>query len=527
VDERRTAQGGIRRFAWDVTEEREATTALTEARQRLETADSAPGAVFTETRRNPDGSYVFEPVSENLMRLVHFPPEIAGQDPMFFYSRMITTPEEDAQRAIAMERSAETLEICSFDYRIRDGKDDIAWIRQSMMPRREADGTIIFSGVMRDVTQEKVAEDEIEMLRSVVVRSTDSIAVFESQPGPERNSKVVYVNQKFTELFGYAPDEMVGRPIETLTPSSPEIDTAHQMTAALLRNDGSPISFETQDKNGRPFWVELRISTIQSFPSGGFRWTIIGRDVTERRNTEIELLRAKEEAEAGNRAKSHFLANMSHELRTPLNAIIGFTELIEHGVARTGWTPAYGEYLSDVSESGRHLLDLINTILDLSKIESGSLQLSVAPIDLCELVDSSLALVSSLAKAGNVLLTTELPPGCPQIQGDFMKLKQVLLNILSNAIKFTPAGGQIRTEARFTAKHAVITVSDTGVGIAEADLERVTQPFFQVETTLSRKFAGSGLGLAIASELVNLHKGKLEIQSTEGKGTTVRVLLPR
>jgi len=527
VDERRSAQGGIRRFAWDVTEEHQATTALTEARQRLEAADSDTGAVFTETRRNPDGSYVFEPMSESLMRLLHFPPEIAGQDPMFFYSRMITTPEEDAQRGSAIERAAETLEICSYDYRVRDGQDNILWIRQSMLPRREPDGTIIFSGVIRDVTREKSAEDEVEMLRSVVVRSTDSIAVFESQPGTDRNSKVVYVNQKFTELFGYTPDELVGRPIEMLTPSSPETSSAQQMTAALLRNDGSPISFETQDKNGRPFWVELRISTIQRFPNGGFRWTVIGRDVTERRNTEIELLRAKDEAEAGNRAKGNFLANMSHELRTPLNAIIGFTELIEHGVARTGWTPAYSEYLSDVSESGRHLLDLINTILDLSKIEAGSLQLSIAPVDLCELVDTSLALVSGLAKTGNVSLTTKLPPGSPQIQGDFMKLKQVLLNILSNAIKFTPAGGQIRTVAHLTAKHAVITVSDTGVGIAKADLERVTQPFFQVENTLSRKFAGSGLGLAIARELVNLHKGRLEIDSTEGKGTTVRILLPR
>jgi PAS domain S-box-containing protein len=527
VDERRTAQGGVRRFAWDITEERRATTALTEARQRLEAADSDTGTVFTETRRNPDGSYVFEPMSEGLMRLLHFPPEIAGQDPMFFYSRMITTPEEDAQRAVAMERAAETLEICSFDYRVRDGQDNILWIRQSMLPRREPDGTTVFSGVIRDVTREKAAEDEVEMLRSVVVRSTDSIAVFESQPGLERNSKVVYVNQKFTELFGYTSEELVGKPIEMLTPSSPETASAQQMAAALLRNDGSPISFETTDKHGRRFWVELRISIIQRFPNGGFRWTCIGRDVTERRNTEIELLRAKEEAEVGNRAKSHFLANMSHELRTPLNAIIGFTELIEHGVARNGWTPAYREYLSDVSESGRHLLDLINTILDLSKIEAGSLQLSIAPIDLCELADSSLALVSSLAKTGNVSLTTEVPPGCPRIQGDFMKLKQVLLNILSNAIKFTPAGGRIRTEAHFTADHAVITVSDTGVGIAKADLERVTQPFFQVENTLSRKFAGSGLGLAIARELVNLHKGRLEIESTEGEGTTVRILLPR
>jgi len=527
VDERRTRLGGVRRFARDITEEKRAESALTEARQRLEAADSDTGAVFTETRRNPDGSYVFEPIGEALQRLLHLPADTVGQDPMFFYSRMMTTQEEDSRRGSAMERAAETLEICSYDYRVRDGRDRVMWIRQSMLPRREPDGTIVFSGILRDVTREKEAEDEIEMLRSVVVRSTDSIAVFESQPGPDRNTKVVYVNQKFTELFGYTSEEIVGKPIETLTPSSPDIASAQQMTAALLRNDGSPISFETYDKFGRPFWVEMRISTIQRLESGGFRWTVISRDISERRNTEIELLRAKEEAEAGNRAKSNFLANMSHELRTPLNAIIGFTELIEHGVERTGWTPAYSEYLADVSESGRHLLDLINTILDLSKIEAGSLQLSIAPVDLYDLVNSSLSLVSSLAKSGNVTLTTDLPSGCPEIQGDFMKLKQVLLNILSKAIKFTPAGGEIATEARFTETHAVITVSDTGVGIAQADLERVTLPFFQVETALSRKFTGSGLGLAIARELVNLHGGKLEIESTEGQGTTVRVLLPR
>jgi PAS domain S-box-containing protein len=526
VDEHLTALGGVRRLARDITNETEAQTALAEAQQRLEAADSDVEGVLTESRRKPDGSYQFPPISEGLRRLIHLPPETVGQDAMLFYSRMITTPEEDLRRAVEMERSAENLDICSFEYRVRDGRDAIRWIRQSLLPRREPDGTVIFSGVMRDVTREKEAEDEVEMLRSVVIRSTDSIAIFESLPGADRNSKIVYVNQKFTDLFGWPADELLGKPIETLQPNNLNQEGARQMTAALMRNDGEPIEFESLGKDRRIFWVEMRISTIQRFENGGFRWTVISRDISERRNTQMELLRAKEEAEAGNRAKSNFLANMSHELRTPLNAIIGFTELIEQGVERTGWMPAYSEYLADVGESGRHLLDLINTILDLSKIEAGSLRLNVAPVDVADLVNSSLALVSSLARAGKITLTTDLPPDGPDIQGDFMKLKQVLLNILSNAIKFTPAGGQIETRAVFGDDKAIITVKDTGVGIAAADLERVTLPFFQVENTLSRKFAGSGLGLSIARELVNLHGGKLEIDSTEGQGTTVRVTLP-
>jgi PAS domain S-box-containing protein len=527
IDERRTRQGGIRRLARDITGEKQAGTALVEAQQRLEAADSDAEGVLTETRRNPDGSYVFQPISEGMRRLLRLPRDSVGQDAMAFYSRIMTTPEENMQRAAALERAVESLEICSFEFKVRDGQDNIRWIRQSMMPRREADGTTIFSGAMRDITREKEAEDEAEMLHSVVVRSSDSIVIFESQPGPRRNSKIVYLNQKFTDLFGWSADELVGQPIETLRPDNLSPEVARQMTAALLSDDGQPIEVESLGKDGRLFWIEMRISTIQRFENGGFRWTVISRDISERRNTQMELLRAKEEAEAGNRAKSNFLANMSHELRTPLNAIIGFTELIEQGVERTGWTPAYSEYLTDVGDSGRHLLDLINTILDLSKIEAGSLHLNVAPVDVCGLVNSSLALVSSLAGAGNVTLIADLPPGCPEIRGDFTKLKQVLLNVLSNAIKFTPAGGRITTHVIFSDASATIAISDTGVGIAADDLERVTLPFFQVENTLSRKFAGSGLGLSIARELVHLHGGRLEIDSAEGQGTTVRITLPR
>ncbi len=298
------------------------------------------------------------------------------------------------------------------------------------------------------------------------------------------------------------------------------------MSAAVLRDDGEPFEYETGGKGGRVFWVEVRVKTVQKLSDGAFRWVVISRDVSERHNVHAELQRAKEQAEASNRAKDDFLANMSHELRTPLNAIIGFTELIEHGVAQTGWTDSYAEYLADVSGSGRHLLDLINTILDLSKIEAGQLQLDLESVDLCELTRTSLALVSGMAHDGQIIVTADVPRECPEIRGDYLKLKQVLLNIFSNAIKFTPPDGKIFVRVSFNATQAVIAVSDTGCGIPAQDLKRVTLPFVQVANSLSRKYGGSGLGLSIARQLCELHRGRLTIRSVEGKGTTVRIALP-
>jgi PAS domain S-box-containing protein len=526
IDERRTIGGGVRRFTRDVTDDRKAGTALLKANRRQDAEDSQLDSAPTETRRNPDGSYAFPPITEAVQRLLDFPPDLVGQDAMVIQTRMATSPEENARLGAALERSAETLGICSIEYRVHDGKDRLRWIRESMMPRREPDGTVVFSGVMRDITREKQAEDQVELLRSVVVRSSDSIGIFETVVSPVRSTRVVYVNAKFVELFGWSEGGPAGEPIEVLEPHAYDSVGAALISAAVGRNDGLPFEYEATGKDGRIFWVEARVMTVQKLENGAFKWAVISRDVGERRRVQDELLRAKESAEAGNLAKGQFLTNMSHELRTPLNAIIGFTELIEHGVARTGWTPSYGEYLADVSASGRHLLDLINTILDLSKIDSGQLDLNVGPVDLCQLTRTSLALVSGMAGDAKIAVSTHIPGGHAGIPGDYLKLKQVLLNIFSNAIKFTPAGGKICIGLGFTQAEAVITVTDTGCGIPEGDIERVMLPFVQVGNTFSRKYGGSGLGLSIARELCSLHGGTLSIASVEGQGTTVRISLP-
>jgi signal transduction histidine kinase len=242
--------------------------------------------------------------------------------------------------------------------------------------------------------------------------------------------------------------------------------------------------------------------------------------------TALDLVAAINTAEAANQVKSTFLHNMSHELRTPLNAIIGFTDLVTEGVGRTGWLSSYMEYLADVSDSGKHLLDLVNTMLDLAKIESGHLELNLMPVNLCELIEASIAIESGLAHDGGISISTQIPPECSDVPGDSLKLKQVLLNILSNAVKFTDSGGKISVEISFTATRAAITVTDSGCGIAADDIARVMQPFVQADNSLSRKFGGTGLGLSIARELCVLHGGTLELTSVVGQGTTVVISLP-
>lgn len=303
----------------------------------------------------------------------------------------------------------------------------------------------------------------------------------------------------------------------------------------VITFDASHRQWHTDD-----FIIAISVSFLTLGWYGWRRWRGVRREAAllltaiqevEARNktiekTALDLVVAVKAAEAANQAKSKFLNNMSHELRTPLNAIIGFTDLVTQGVGRTGWLSSYEEYLAEVSDSGKHLLDLVNTMLDLAKIESGHLELDLAPVNLCRLVEASIAMLSGLAHDGGISVTTQIPPEFPDVQGDSLKLKQVLLNILANAIKFTNSGGKIRVETSFNGTRAEITVTDSGCGIAARDIARVMQPFIQADNAMSRKFGGTGLGLSIARELCVLHGGTLELTSVVGQGTTVVISLP-
>jgi two-component system, cell cycle sensor histidine kinase PleC len=234
----------------------------------------------------------------------------------------------------------------------------------------------------------------------------------------------------------------------------------------------------------------------------------------------------KTRAEAANRSKSEFLANMSHELRTPLNAIIGFSEVMTSEFFGPLGSAKYSEYAADIRKSGHFLLDVINDILDMSKIEAGRTDLEFSTVDLAGVVDDVMRLIGPRAAESGITVKQDLRK-IDSFTADRRALKQVIINLMSNAVKFTPEGGTITLAGQSDSKSITLSIIDTGIGIPQRDIEKLGRPFEQVENQFTKTRGGSGLGLAISRSLIELHGGTLSIQSSIGKGTTVKVILPK
>lgn len=242
---------------------------------------------------------------------------------------------------------------------------------------------------------------------------------------------------------------------------------------------------------------------------------------------EKQLHQALAAAQEACLAKSTFLALMSHELRTPLNAIIGFSEILSHELFGPVGVPRYKEYATDIHSAGRHLLSLINDILDLSKAEAQRLDLSPEPVSLPDFCSHCLLFVSERAREHTIALKCVVPPDLPQLNADPLRLKQIVLNLLSNAVKFTPSGGSVTLEATVRPDGGIcLCVRDTGIGMAAKDIPLALEPFRQVDSPMSRREEGTGLGLSLVKTLTELHGGNLEIDSAINAGTTVRVIFP-
>ncbi|QQR69499.1 MAG: PAS domain S-box protein [Alphaproteobacteria bacterium] len=296
-----------------------------------------------------------------------------------------------------------------------------------------------------------------------------------------------------------------------------------------LLDRGAHHNFDTRmiRYDGQEIWVSMSGYAVRDDDNRllFYEGTLI--DITERHKAEQALIAAKEQADFANRSKSEFLANMSHELRTPLNAIIGFSEIIKDELFGKVGQAQYVEYARDIYDSGELLLSLINDILDMSKIEAGKRELAEAPVDIGRVAQATIRLVAARAKSARLHLVARVPEGLPMVIGEERALKQVMTNLLTNAIKFTPEGGTVTLSVdRLDDGSISVSISDTGIGIAPEDISKALAPFGQIESALSRKHKGTGLGLPLTKALIELHGGEMRLESTMGVGTTVHVILP-
>ncbi len=348
--------------------------------------------------------------------------------------------------------------------------------------------------------------------------------------------RIVLINSQAEALFGYNRDEIIGKPIEILLPERFRQNHVGHRTRYFgepkTRTMGAGLELFACEKDGSEFPVEISLSPL-STDEGTFAMSAI-RDITDRRKLQEELRRKNDELkqqnqliQQANRLKSEFLANMSHELRTPLNGIIGFAELM-HDEKVGPVSSDHKEYLHDILTSGRHLLQLINDVLDLSKDEAGKLELVPEQTDPAILVGEVCEIVRALAAKKRIKLRTESDPALAQIETDVRSLKQILYNYISNALKFTPNEGTVTVRvAAQGADYFRIEVEDNGLGIRREDLHRLFSEFQQLDTSLSKEYAGTGLGLALTKKIVEAQGGQVGVRSTPGQGSIFHAVLPR
>ncbi len=383
-----------------------------------------------------------------------------------------------------------------------------------------------------DAAQPSTRLDETESLRAELARTRarlDDISRLVSDWiwEVDRNLRVATVTPRVMEALGYHPMELVGRPFsEVLTPDLP-------VNAPGAQGQVRARPFRDHEVQITDRWGHARSFRLSGLPvfcpaTGrfeGYRGT--AQDVTELRARETALLEAKNAAEEANRTKSEFLAQMSHELRTPLNAILGFSEIMQREALGPIGTPQYRDYVNDIATSATHLSQMINDVLDVAKLEAGKFQIYEDVVRPSEMAARALRIVRPRADDGGVTLRGGEPTEAVTLIADSQKLLQTLLNLLSNAIKFTPAGGRVALRTGIDGDGAYrLSVSDTGIGMSAEDQQIALAPFGQVDSSLARRYEGTGLGLPLSKALVELHGGRLEIDSAPDAGTTVHVVLP-
>ena len=398
---------------------------------------------------------------------------------------------------------------------------------ESISRSEVVDGRQHSVAIVLDITARKQAAQALAQsqarLQAIIDTSLTAIVTM------DEHGAITDWNPQAEETFGWSRDEVLGKILaDTIIPEqyrvSHRVGLAHYLATGEGPVLGKVLELSALNRDGREFPVELAISPA-SAPGGNALFVGFLRDITDRKKSEDAIKRLNSELQIASRHKSEFLANMSHELRTPLNAILGFSELMIDDTTGRYDVGKRQKFLSQVSSSGRHLLGLINDILDLSKVEAGQMELSVETVSVSEMVAQVMDTIEPIAAKKKIRVSADVAGG-GQLDADPSKLKQMLLNLVSNAVKFTPEGGSVSIGAQRLHEMLEISVADNGIGIAESDLGRLFTEFQQLDPGAARKQEGTGLGLALTKRLAALHGGDVRVASDLGKGSTFTLVLP-
>jgi two-component system cell cycle sensor histidine kinase PleC len=526
-------------FHWQATRAREADLIYETVRTRIDTAlnrgrcglwdwDLARGRIFW---------------SQSMFDILN----LKAKDNLLSFGDVtaLVHPDDVQLYELASELADAKMAIIDHAFRMRHADGHWVWLRarcELVSQPREPGPHLI--GIAVDITEQK---NLVEKTVAADLRLRDAIETIpEAFVLWDADNRLVLCNSNFQELHDL-PDEAitVGASYESVVAAGRKPVVRNKVNTSGPAIPGAR-TFEAQLEDGR--WLHI---SERRTKDGGY--VSVGTDITALKTHEEKLidsekrlmatvsdLRASQQrsaelteeyaaektrAEEANQAKSKFLANMSHELRTPLNAIIGFSEIMESNMFGPLGAEKYHEYCNDIHSSGQYLLDVINDILDMSKIEAGRIRLDFEDLALDPLLGEAMRVVSARAQDKQLKLVARISPDL-RLRADRRALKQIALNLLSNAVKFTPAGGRVTVRGHATDHCIVLGIADTGIGIAKDALARLGRPFEQVESQLTKSHQGSGLGLAIAKSLVDLHGGRMRIRSTLGKGTLVVVRLP-
>ena len=532
-------------FHWQATRAREADVIFETVRSRIDTAlnrgrcglwdwDLARGRVFW---------------SHSMFAILGLKP----RDALLSFGEVcaLVHPDDIQLYQLAAELVEAKANLIDHAFRMRHAGGNWVWLRaRCELVQQSGDGGPHLIGIAVDITEQKtLVERTVEAdlrLRDAIETIPEAFVLWDAQ------NRLVLCNSKFQELHNLSEEAiMPGASYESVVAAGRK----PVVRSKIIGEGGNPgaRTFEAQLDDGR--WLHI---SERRTKDGGY--VSVGTDITniklhevklmdserrlmatiaDLRNSQQKLERQAEEvadlaekyaeektrAEEANQAKSKFLANMSHELRTPLNAIIGFSEIMESGMFGPLGTDKYREYCADIHHSGQYLLEVINDILDMSKIEAGRIRLNPVPVELEPFLADAMRVVSARADDKKLALTAHIVGGIA-VTADPRLLKQIVLNLLSNSVKFTPEGGRISIRARAARGYVIIAIVDTGIGIPKEALARLGRAFEQVESQLTKSHQGSGLGLAIAKSLTELHHGTMRIRSTLGRGTMVALRLP-